>query len=87
METAHHTARVLASSTRSSTLSILFRISACAAGRGGGAAGVEPGQVGHFLLGFTVDGGGRARGGGSASSTAISNFRAFFFFFSILDFP
>jgi hypothetical protein len=55
--------------------------------RGGGAAGVEPGQVGHFLLGFTVDGGGRARGGGSASSTAISNFRAFFFFFSILDFP
>jgi hypothetical protein len=45
----------LASSTRSSTLSILFRISACAAGArpgAGGGGGVEPGQAVDFLLGI-----------------------------------
>jgi hypothetical protein len=81
-QSAHQTVRSLTSSIRSSTLSILFGISACAARRGaarGEVAGAQEGSTritgppgeGSAAAGAVAGEEGRAGGGGDSSRRRI----------------
>lgn len=94
MQSAHQTVRTLASSIRSSTLSILFGISACTQGRGlGEAAGAQEGSTrvtdppeGSAAAGAVAGEEGRAGRGGGSATRLDGDFFRFLFFFSPSDF-